>query len=161
MVLVTGRSFSAGDLDLTAELAAAGVEVQTGPTDHNLDALHPLLDTARAWIAGAGPITAEHLDAAPHLELVARYGVGVDAVDLAAAARRGVRVTNTPGANTAAVADHTVALMLAVLRDVAAGDRGVRAGHGGVRRTRQLASSAGRRSGSWDWGRSVARSQPG
>lgn len=141
VVLVTSRSFSAGDLDLTAELAAAGVEVRTGPAEHNLDALRPLLDTARAWIAGAGPITAEHLDAAPDLELVARYGVGVDAVDLAAAARRGVRVTNTPGANTAAVAEHTVALMLAALRDVVAGDRGVRAGHWGVRRTRQLGGS--------------------
>ncbi len=137
-MLVTSRSFSSGDLDLTAELAAAGVQVRTGPADHDLDVLAPLLTSACAWIAGAGPITAAHLDAAPELELVARYGVGVDAVDLAAAARREIRVTNTPGANTGAVADHTVALMLAALRDVAAGDRGVRAGRWAVRRTRQL-----------------------
>jgi D-3-phosphoglycerate dehydrogenase len=83
-------------------------------------------------------VTAAHLDAAPDLQLVARYGVGTDAVDLAAAATRGVLVTNTPGANSGAVADHAVALMLAALRDVAVGDRGVRAGSWTVRRTRQL-----------------------
>lgn len=138
VVLVTSRSFSCGDLDLTAELVATGVEVVTGPADHHLDALRPLLASARAWIAGAGPITTEHFGAAPKLELVARYGVGVEAVDLAAADRRGVWVTNTPGANTGAVADHTVALMLAALRDLTADDRGVRNGHWGVRRTRQL-----------------------
>ena len=83
-------------------------------------------------------MTAAHLDAAPRLRLVARYGVGVDAVDLAAAAERGVLVTNTPGANSSAVADHAVALMLAGLRDVGPGDREVRAGGRRVRRTREL-----------------------
>ena len=89
-------------------------------------------------MAGTGPVTADHLDAAPNLQIVARYGVGVDAVDLAAAAERGVLVTNTPGANSGAVADLAVALMLAALRDVTAGDRGVRTGRWTVRRTRQL-----------------------
>ncbi len=138
VVLATSRSFSSGDLDLAGELAAGGCRVVTGPADHDLRALRPLLAEAVAWIAGTGPVTAEHLDAAPQLRLVARYGVGVDAVDLTAAAARGLLVTNTPGANTGAVADHAVALMLAALRDVTAGDRGVRAGRWTVRRTRQL-----------------------
>ena len=138
VVLVTSRSFSSGDLDLRGELAAAGCEVCTGPSDHDLATLRPLLAGASAWIAGTGPVTAAHLDAAPGLRLVARYGVGVEAVDLAAAAARGIAVTNTPGANTAAVADHAVALLLAALRDVTRGDRAVRAGDWGVRRTRQL-----------------------
>ena len=138
VVLVTSRSFSSGDLDLAGELAAAGCRVVTAPADHDLAELAPALAVATAWIAGTGPVTAAHLDAAPRLQLVARYGVGVDAVDLAAAAARGIRVTNTPGANTAAVADHAVALMLAALRDVASGDREVRAGSWAVRRTRQL-----------------------
>jgi len=112
VVLVTSRSFSSGDLDAAGELTAAGCQVVTGPADHDLDALVPLLASASAWIAGTGPVTAAHLDAAPRLRLVARYGVGVDAVDLAAAAERRVMVTNTPGANTDAVADHTIALML-------------------------------------------------
>jgi D-3-phosphoglycerate dehydrogenase len=138
VVLVTSRSFSSGDLDVAAELSAAGCRLVTGPSDHDLGVLRPLLASATAWIAGTGPVTAEHLDAAPALQIVARYGVGVDAVDQAAAAERGVLVTNTPGANTGAVADHALALMLAALRDVASGDRAVRAGQWTVRRTRQL-----------------------
>src|SRR4029079_5901273 len=72
------------------------------------------------------------------LRLVARYGVGVEAVDLGAAADRGVLVTHTPGANSGAVHGHTIALMLAALRDIAAGDRAVRAGDWRVRRGREL-----------------------
>lgn len=139
-MLVTSRSFSSGDLDLTAELAAAGCRVVSGPPDHDLDTLRPLLADARAWIAGTGPVTGAHLDAAPGLEIVARYGVGVDAVDLAAAAAHDVLVTNTPGANSGAVADHTVALLLAALRDVVPGDRGVRSGRWTVQRTREVGS---------------------
>jgi len=138
VVLVTSRSFSSGDLDLSGELSRAGCVVLTGPADHHLETLQPLLAQVTAWIAGTGPVTAAHLDAAPRLRLVARYGVGVEAVDLAAAAARGVLVTNTPGANSGAVADHAVALMLAALRDVPRGDRSVRAGDWGVRRSRQL-----------------------
>jgi D-3-phosphoglycerate dehydrogenase len=139
-VLVTSRSFSSGDLDLAAELDAAGCTVRTGPPDHDLDALAPLLADAVCWVAGTGPVTAAHLDAAPGLRLVARYGVGVDAVDLAAAHQRDVLVTNTPGANTGAVADLTLALVLAALRDVVPGDRGVRAGSPRVSRGRELGS---------------------
>jgi len=140
VVVVTSRSFSSGDLDLRDELAAAGCELRAGPSDHDLDTLRPLLADATAWIAGTGPVTADHLAAAPRLRLVARYGVGIEAVDLAAAAERQVAVTNTPGANTGAVADHAVALLLAALRDVPQGDRAVRAGDWSVRRTRQVGS---------------------
>ena len=97
-----------------------------------------MLAEAVGWIAGTGPVTAAHLNAAPRLRIVARYGVGVDAVDLTAAAELGIVVTNSPGANTAAVADHALALMLGALRDLAVGDRRVRAGNWRVERTRQL-----------------------
>jgi D-3-phosphoglycerate dehydrogenase len=138
VVLVTSRSFSTGDLDLRAELEAAGVTVLTGPPDHDLGFLGPQLSTAVAWVAGTGPVTTDHLDAAPRLRLVARYGVGVEAVDLEAATQRGIAVTNTPGANSSAVADHALALMLGALRQVVLGDRRVRAGDWRVRRSRQL-----------------------
>jgi lactate dehydrogenase-like 2-hydroxyacid dehydrogenase len=95
---------------------------------------------ALGWIAGTGPVTAEHLDAAPLLRVIARYGVGVEAVDLQAAHDRGIIVTNTPGANSAAVADHAVGLMLAVLRGTTEGDRRVRAGNWSVLRGRELGS---------------------
>jgi D-3-phosphoglycerate dehydrogenase / 2-oxoglutarate reductase len=138
LVLVTSRSFSSGDLDLTGELEAAGCRVVIGPPDHDLERLRPLLAETTHWVAGTGPVTAAHFDAAPGLRLVARYGVGTEAVDLAAAAGRGILVTNTPGANTDAVADLAVALVLAALRDIPAGDRRVRAGDWRVWRTRQL-----------------------
>ena len=138
VVLVTSRSFSSGDLDLAGELTASGATIVTGPSDHDLDVLRPLLASASAWVAGTGPVTAAHLDAAPGLRIVARYGVGTESVDLTAATARGVLVTNTPGANSGAVADLAVALVLASLRDVVPGDRGVRAGRWDVRRTREL-----------------------
>jgi D-3-phosphoglycerate dehydrogenase / 2-oxoglutarate reductase len=137
-VLVTSRSFSTGCLDLIGELHAAGAQVVFGAPDHDLASLRSQLGQIRAWIAGAAAISQEHLSAAPHLGLIARYGVGVDAVDLAAAAERGITVTNTPGANSGAVADHTVALMLAALRQITVGDRRVRVGNWRVDRTRQL-----------------------
>jgi len=137
---VTSRSFSTGTYDLVARLQAAGLDVTRGPAGHDLSALGEALGRAVGWIAGTGPITAEHLDRAPRLRVLARYGVGVEAVDLAAAAARGVVVTNTPGANSAAVADHALALLLARVRDVSPGDRRVRMGDWSVRRGRELGS---------------------
>lgn len=65
----------------------------------------------------------------PDLRLIAAYGVGVDAIDLAAAAERGIAVTNTPGLLTDDVADLALALMLASARDITASDRYVRGGN--------------------------------
>lgn len=139
-ILATSRSFSSGSLDLVERLAESGHSVTMGPSDHDLAALRPALETAVGWIAGTGPVTAEHLDAAPLLRVVARYGVGFEAVDLQAAHDRGILVTNTPGANSGAVADHAVGLMLAVLRGTTEGDRRVRAGDWSVLRGRELGS---------------------
>lgn len=139
-ILATSRSFSSGSLDLVARLAASGHSVTTGPSDHDLDALRGDLREAVGWIAGTGPVTADHLDAAPLLRVVARYGVGVEAVDLRAAHERGILVTNTPGANSGAVADHALGLMLAVLRGTTEGDRRVRGGDWSVLRGRELGS---------------------
>lgn len=139
-VLVTSRSFGSGSRDLLGELAAAGASVVRGPATHDLDELAPLLASADGWIAGTGPVTDAHLAAAPGLRIVARYGVGVDAVDLDAAARRGVTVTNTPGANTEAVADLALALLLGAVRGVGEGDRRVRSGDWRPVRGRELSA---------------------
>lgn len=64
------------------------------------------------------PVTAAMIDAAPRLRLIQKIGVGVDAIDRDHAARRGVAVCNMPGTNTAAVAELTLALMLACLRRI-------------------------------------------
>jgi glyoxylate reductase len=70
----------------------------------------------------------EELDLLPDLRLVANYGVGYDRVDVAACRERGVAVTNTPGVLDAAVADLTLALILACRRHLVASDRFVREG---------------------------------
>jgi glyoxylate reductase len=74
-------------------------------------------------------IDAEVLEAAgPGLKLIASFGTGVDHVDLAAAQRRGIIVTNTPGVLTEDTADMTMALILAVSRRLAEGERLIRSG---------------------------------
>jgi D-3-phosphoglycerate dehydrogenase len=156
-VVVTSRSFSTGGADLVARLQNAGLRVVRCSATHDLDALGPVLGDAVAWIAGTGPVTAAHLAAAPDLRVVARYGTGVDAVDLEAAAGAGVVVTNTPGANSEAVAEHAVALLFALLRGVPAGDRRVRAGDWSVSRGRQLAGSVAGVIGFGRIGRAAAR----
>jgi D-3-phosphoglycerate dehydrogenase / 2-oxoglutarate reductase len=84
------------------------------------------------------PITGEVLDALPRCRLVVRYGVGVDNVDVEAAAARGVWVANVPDYGRDEVADHTLALALAVLRGVVALDRSVHEGHWDLEAARPL-----------------------
>jgi glyoxylate reductase len=74
------------------------------------------------------PITDDILSAAPHLQVVANYAVGFNNVDVAAATRRGVLVTNTPGVLTEATADLAFALLLSVARRVVESDRFLREG---------------------------------
>jgi D-3-phosphoglycerate dehydrogenase / 2-oxoglutarate reductase len=138
VVLVTSRSFSSGSRDVAGGLSAAGLTVVRGPADHDPEELRESLSNAVAWIAGTGPVTAAHLDMAPQLRIVARYGVGVDSVDLAAAGERGVIVTNTPGANSRAVAEYALGLLIAGLRGVVPGDRRVRTGKWTASRGREI-----------------------
>ncbi len=80
----------------------------------------------------AEPVDRETLELLPNLRLVANYGAGYDLVDVEACHERGVSVTNTPGVTTAATADLTLGLILAVRRRIAAGDRVVRSGRWGT-----------------------------
>ncbi len=137
-VLVTTRSFSTGPSDVEGALAAEGLRVVRGDVRHDPAALRPALQDAVAWIAGTAPVTADLLAAAPRLRVVARYGVGVDAVDVAAAHARGIVVTNTPGANTESVADLALALLMGTLRTIRAGDAAVRSGRWSAIRGREI-----------------------
>jgi phosphoglycerate dehydrogenase-like enzyme len=75
-------------------------------------------------------VTQGVLAQAPHLKLIQKLGVGVDTIDLDAARARGIAVCNMPGTNTRAVAELTLLLMLATLRQLSALDSQTRAGHG-------------------------------
>jgi len=76
----------------------------------------------------AGPITAEVMAKMPKCRIIARYGIGVDTIDLDAATQAGIIVTNNPSYCIEEVAEHAMALMLASARKVAYYDRQVRAG---------------------------------
>ncbi len=80
---------------------------------------------------GEAGASAELIDTLPALEIIVSYGVGVDAIDLALAARRGIRVTNTPDVLTGDVADMGMGLMLSIARQIPANDRVVRDGQWG------------------------------
>jgi glyoxylate reductase len=86
------------------------------------------LPGVEALIAVVARVSAEELGLLPDLRLVANYGVGYDTVDVAACRERGIAVTNTPGVLDAAVADLTLALILACRRHLVESDRFVRAG---------------------------------
>jgi D-3-phosphoglycerate dehydrogenase/(S)-sulfolactate dehydrogenase len=102
-------------------------------------------------------VDAALLDAAPSLQVVGRAGVGLDNIDLAAADEHGVVVVAPLGANAVSVAEHTLALVLAVFRGIPGHDRDVRAGQ--WRRTpgRELAGRTWGLLGYGATGRAVAR----
>jgi D-3-phosphoglycerate dehydrogenase / 2-oxoglutarate reductase len=79
-------------------------------------------------VRSATKVTADLLEKAPQLRVVGRAGVGVDNVDLDAATRHGVLVMNTPGGNSVSVAEHTLALLLALARSVPQSNASIHSG---------------------------------
>jgi D-3-phosphoglycerate dehydrogenase len=79
-------------------------------------------------IRSATKVTAEVLDAAARLKVVGRAGIGVDNVDVEAATARGVVVMNTPDGNAITTAEHSIALMFALARNLPAADQSTQAG---------------------------------
>jgi D-3-phosphoglycerate dehydrogenase len=96
---------------------------------------------ADAILTRQGAVSAAAMDASPKLRIVARHGVGVDDVDLDAARARGLLVTRAPGSNTAAVAEHTLALLLALAKDLRPLGASIAAGNwrGATTRVRDIA----------------------
>src|SRR5919199_391213 len=79
-------------------------------------------------VRSATKVTKEMLDAAAKLRVIGRAGTGVDNIDLAAASRRGVVVMNAPGGNSVSVAEQTIALLLALARQIPDASHSTRAG---------------------------------
>ena len=86
------------------------------------------VEAAVAAVAGAAPYGAKFLDRAPHLRVIARTGIGCDAVDVEAATRRGVAVCNAPDGPTVSTAEHAVTLMLLVAKNVKSAESALRTG---------------------------------
>lgn len=113
-----------------ARLGAAGCEVVVPPVRERLSEaeLLPLVGDLDGMICGDDQVTERVLAAAPRLKVIAKWGTGIDSIDTAAAARRGIPVRNTPGAFTEPVADTVMAYLLAFARRPHELDRRVRAG---------------------------------
>ncbi len=106
--------------------AGLQVDVRTGLSPDELVAIIPDYD---ALIIRSGTrVTAEVIAAARKLKVIARAGVGVDNIDIPAATQAGVIVANAPTGNVAAAAEHAIALMFALARNVAEAHRSMRAG---------------------------------
>lgn len=110
-------------------------------TEHGYEAVHtpPYADSAVisdfmdrtgaiAIVSRMGRIDGSVMDRAPQLRVISKHGVGVDNIDLAAAADRGIPVLVATGANAISVGEHAIALMLATVKRLLPLDSGLRAG---------------------------------
>lgn len=129
-VAVTPRSLSMGGHPALDRIEKAGFTVVfpspgKAPT---LEEQMAVLPGCVGYLAGVERIEAGLIEACPQLRVISRNGVGVDAIDLGAAARCGVQVVNAPSANAQGVAELTLALILSSVRSVAWSDAGLKAG---------------------------------
>ena len=107
---------------------AKGVEVdeKTGLSKDELIAI--INDYDGLAIRSSTKVTKEILEAAPNLKVIGRAGIGVDNVDIPAATAKGVVVMNTPFGNSITTAEHAIALMFALARELPAADNSTQAG---------------------------------
>jgi D-3-phosphoglycerate dehydrogenase len=124
-VLVTDKLAEEG---LALLRSAPGLEVVV-ETKLDTAGLRAALAEADGIVIRSGTqLTAEVLRDQPRLKVIVRAGVGVDNIDVPSATRQGIVVMNTPGGNTVSTAEHTVALMLALSRNVAKANDSLKAG---------------------------------
>jgi D-3-phosphoglycerate dehydrogenase len=126
-ILVTGP-----DLDPSAARLVADHGYRTVHTpayaDSDVISEHLRATGAVGILSRMGRLDATVMEAAPQLRIISKHGVGVDNIDLAAAARRGIPVLVATGANAVSVAEHAIALLLATVKRILPLDAGLRAG---------------------------------
>jgi D-3-phosphoglycerate dehydrogenase len=122
MRIVVADRISERGIELLHERGWNVVQPAKGEVQTTLADAHALI------VRSATRVTDELLESAPNLRVVGRAGVGVDNIDVEAATRRGVLVMNTPGGNAVSVAEHTLALLLALARSVPQLSAAIRAG---------------------------------
>lgn len=117
-ILVTPRSFGKSDPHVFKILEQAGIEVVKNETGGIMppELLIQKLSDCDGIIIGIEPLNSEIIASAKKLKAVAKYGVGVDNIDLIACKNRNIKVSRTVGANSDAVADYAFTLMLSVAR---------------------------------------------
>jgi phosphoglycerate dehydrogenase-like enzyme len=128
-VLISAMTLSGVEAEYADVLRSAGFELVYPPRPVQLveSEMVEMLDGVYATLAGSEPYTRKVLNACPNLKVIARMGVGYDAVDLAAANDHGIAVTFTPGTNHDAVAELAFALILGLSKDLVSQHLGTRA----------------------------------
>jgi D-3-phosphoglycerate dehydrogenase len=124
-VLITPRSFAKVDKTPMEMLKEQGVEIALNPYGRIMTK-EEMMDAIRevdGIVVGVDPLDRDVLSEARNLKVISKYGVGTDNIDLRYAEEKGIKVTVTAGANTDAVADYTVALMLGAARRLVQIDR--------------------------------------
>jgi len=120
MHIVIADQLPSSAVDLLSSVPGWTVDARSGRPP---DVLAPDLDRADALIVRSATKVDERLIAsAPKLRVIARAGTGIDNVDVGAASARGILVMNAPGGNSVSVAEHALALMLALARSVPVAD---------------------------------------
>jgi D-3-phosphoglycerate dehydrogenase len=129
-VLVTPTSYGKEDTRLRTLLEEQVGEVVYNTTGKPMRAaqLVEIIAGFDGYIAGLDVIDRNVIDKAERLRVIARYGVGVDTVDLLAAKEKGIIVTNTPGANSTSVAELAISMMLALARNLIPATQATRKG---------------------------------
>lgn len=129
-VLITPRTFEKLGAKYVKILQEKGYEVILNPYGRVLEEeeLIDLIKDVDGIIVGIDPLTRRVLEEAKKLKVISKYGVGVDNIDLTFAKQMGIIVTNTPGANSNAVAELTLGLILSVLRSIPSSDKKAREG---------------------------------
>lgn len=142
-----------------AALLPAGCELRIEPVAARLEAaqLLPLVGDIEAIVCGDDCLTAEVIAAAPRLRVIAKWGTGIDAIDVAAATSRGIRVCNTPGAFSEPLADTVLGYLLLFSRQLDVMNQEVRAGDWQRRQQRALGECTLGIVGFGHSGRAVAR----
>ena len=129
-ILITPRTFAMQDATPMEILHEFGCEPIINPyrrvlTESELISLIPGID---GLIVGLDPVTAAVMEKADRLQVISKYGVGTDNIDIAAATRNRIVVVNAAGSNSSAVAELAFGLMLDVARQISATDRRIRRG---------------------------------
>ncbi|MFO7749813.1 MAG: hydroxyacid dehydrogenase, partial [Desulfobacteraceae bacterium] len=117
-VLVSDKMGQAG-IDIFRNQEGIDVDIKTGLSGEELKAI--IGDYQGLAIRSATQVTREVMEAAVNLKVIGRAGIGLDNVDIAEATRRGIAVMNTPGGNTVTTAEHAVAMMMAMTRNIPRG----------------------------------------
>lgn len=114
--------------ELAVKIVSRVAEVDNLPTMDE-DKLCEIIENYDAiLVRSQTKVTAKIIEKAKNLKIIARAGVGVDNIDVAAATQKGIIVVNSPDGNTHAAAEHTIALMMAMSRNIPAADKSVKQG---------------------------------